>query len=115
MTELLFNPFDPAFRADPYPFYDVLRDKEPVHVTTFGFVVLTRYDDVVHTLRSNEFSRDMEKNSDEPTDPVRRERRRRVRERIETGKAAKNILGLDPPDHTRLRRLVSLAFTPSAI
>ena len=31
------------------------------------------------------------------------------------GRRPKNILNLDPPDHTRLRRLVTLAFTPSAI
>ena len=38
---MLFNPFDPAFRADPYPFYDRLRAAGPVYVTPFGFTVLT--------------------------------------------------------------------------
>ena len=111
-----FNPFDPAFRADPYPFYDRLRELEPVHVSPFGFVVLTRYDDVARTLRGDEFSRDVEANA------ARRTRTRcarcaasGLRQRREEGTAAKNILNLDPPDHTRLRRLVSLAFTPSAI
>ena len=111
---ILFNPFDPAFRADPYPFYDRLRSAEPVHVTPFGFTVLTRYEDVARTLRGSEFSRDIEANSPEPTDPIRRERRERFRKRLEEGRAAKTILNLDPPDHTRLRRLVTLAFTPSA-
>ena len=50
MTALLFNPFDPAFRADPYPFYDVLRETEPVHVSPLGMVVLSRYEDVARTL-----------------------------------------------------------------
>src|SRR5688572_1058059 len=112
---ILFNPFDPAFRADPYPFYDRLRAVEPVHVTPFGFTVLTRYDDVARTLRGGEFSRDVDAHSAPPTDPIRIARRARFRERIESGRAARNILNLDPPDHTRLRRLVSLAFTPSAI
>ena len=58
-----FNPFDPAFRADPYPFYARLREHEPVHVSPFGFVVLTRYDDVARTLRGAEFSRDIEANA----------------------------------------------------
>ena len=49
-----FNPFDPAFRADPYPFYDRLREIEPVHVTPFGFTVLTRYHDVARALRGIE-------------------------------------------------------------
>ena len=110
-----FNPFDPAFRADPYPFYDRLREVEPVHVSPLGFVVLTRYGDVARTLRGNEFSRDVEANAADNRDPVRQRRREQLRRRREEGTAAKNILGLDPPDHTRLRRLVSLAFTPSAI
>jgi cytochrome P450 len=110
-----FNPFDPAFRADPYPFYARLRESDPVHVSPLGFVVLTRYDDVVRTLRGNEFSRDVEASATESDDPARRMRRDRLRRRREDGRAAKNILNLDPPDHTRLRRLVSLAFTPSAI
>jgi cytochrome P450 len=111
----VFNPFDPAFRADPYPSYAALREAEPVHVSPFGFVVLTRYDDVARTLRGNEFSRDVDANAAESTDPLRQERRRRMRQRRADGNAAKSILNLDPPDHTRLRRLVSLAFTPSAI
>ena len=86
-----------------------------MHVSPLGFVVLTRYDDVARTLRGNEFSRDVEANAADRGDPVRRMRRERLRQRRESGEAAKNILGLDPPDHTRLRRLVSLAFTPSAI
>ncbi|MGE3588929.1 MAG: cytochrome P450 [Ilumatobacteraceae bacterium] len=110
-----FNPFDPAFRADPYPFYDRLREVEPVHVTPFGFTVLTRYHDVTRALRGSEFSRDIEANGAEPTDPVRKARLDRIRARRESGRAAKTILNLDPPDHTRLRRLVSLAFTPTAI
>jgi cytochrome P450 len=110
-----FNPFDPAFRADPYPFYARLRELEPAHVSPFGFVVLTRYEDIVRTLRSNEFSRDVEANAAATADPARELRRERMRQRRASGEGAKNILSLDPPDHTRLRRLVSLAFTPSSI
>ena len=58
----VYNPFDPAFRSNPYPFYDRLRAESPAHVTQFGLTVITRYDDVSHTLRSNDFSRDVEKN-----------------------------------------------------
>ncbi|MBI5089907.1 MAG: cytochrome P450 [Actinobacteria bacterium] len=110
-----FNPFDPAFRADPYPFYDRLRSSDPVHMTPFGFTVLTRYHDVARALRGSEFSRDIDAHSADPTDPVRKARRDRFRARRESGRSAKTILNLDPPDHTRLRRLVTLAFTPSAI
>jgi cytochrome P450 len=110
-----FNPFDPAFRADPYPFYARLRELDPAHVSPFGMVVLTRYEDIVRTLRGNEFSRDVDAKATPTDDPSRELRRERMRRRREEGGAAKNILNLDPPDHTRLRRLVSLAFTPSAI
>ena len=111
-----FNPFDPAFRADPYPFYAQLREQDPVHVSPFGFTVLTRYDDVARTLRGGEFSRDVEANGAVgEVDSPRARRREALRRRHEAGETAKSILSLDPPDHTRLRRLVSLAFTPSAI
>src|SRR3954447_4364881 len=110
MDEILFNPFDPAFRADPYPFYDVLREKAPVYLSPLDSVVLSRYDDVAVTLRSNDFSRDVEKNANPATSSIQSRKRER---RAEDG--GKSILNLDPPDHTRLRRLVSLAFTPSAI
>ncbi len=104
-----YNPLDPAFRANPYPFYDRLRAESPVHVTPHGLTVITRYDDVSHTLRSNDFSRDVDANATPRDDPIFERRR----ERRKNG--AKTILNLDPPDHTRLRRLVSKAFTPSAI
>jgi cytochrome P450 len=115
VSEVLFNPFDAAFRADPYPFYDRLRTLDPVHRTPLGFVVLTRYDDVARTLRGAEFARDIERYAPESPDPSVRARRERQRRRIDSGEAAKTILNLDPPDHTRLRRLVSQAFTPTAI
>jgi cytochrome P450 len=115
MSEPLFNPFDPAFRADPYPTYALLREQDPVHVSPFGFTVLTRYEDVARTLRGAEFARDIEAHVTERPDDPRRARRERLRARREHGEISKSILNLDPPDHTRLRRLVSVAFTPSAI
>ena len=109
MGETLFNPFDPAFRANPYPFYDNLRVQDPVHQTALGMVVLTRYQDVSATLKSNDYSRDIEKYSPQASSQARQRRRARDLNRT------KSILNLDPPDHTRLRRLVSKSFTPSAI
>lgn len=108
--ETLWNPFDPDFRADPYPYYDRLRSEAPVYLAPTGQTVLTRYSDVFATLRNNDVSRDVEANAivDESNEvAVRRRNRRRG--------GAKTILNLDPPDHTRLRRLVSQAFTPRQI
>jgi cytochrome P450 len=109
MTTPVFNPFDPAFRANPYPYYDSLRTHEPVHTTAFGMVVLTRYEDVSTTLKSADFSRDIEKYSTQASSEARQARRDRQESRT------KSILNLDPPDHTRLRRIVSKSFTPSAM
>jgi cytochrome P450 len=52
-----FDPFDPAFIADPYPFYHRLRREDPVHRHPLGFYVLTRYDDVALLLRDERFGR----------------------------------------------------------
>jgi cytochrome P450 len=109
MTAPVFNPFDPAFRANPYPYYDALRAQDPVHTTEFGMVVLTRYEDVTTTLKSADFSRDIEKYSTQASSEARQARRDRQESRT------KSILNLDPPDHTRLRRIVSKSFTPSAM
>ena len=109
MTAPVFNPFDPAFRANPYPYYDALRTHDPVHTTEFGMVVLTRYEDVTTTLKSADFSRDIDKYSTQASSEARQARRDRQESRT------KSILNLDPPDHTRLRRIVSKSFTPSAM
>ncbi len=109
-TDRMWDPFDPEFRANPYPYYDRLRTEAPAYRSDTGQVVLTRYSDVFEVLRSNDVSRDVEANAilDESDEiAVRRHNRRRG--------GAKSILNLDPPDHTRLRRLVSKAFTPRAI
>ena len=105
----VYNPFDPDFRANPYPFYDTLRDQAPAFDTGYGLIVLTRYSDVGQVLRSTDFSRDIEANATPSDDPVA------VRRRQRRSDSSKTILNLDPPDHTRLRRLVSKAFTPTAI
>ena len=110
MSTALWDPFDPAFRADPYPYYDRLRSEAPAYLAPGGSTVLTRYEDVFSVLRSNEVSRDIEANAiADPTDEIAMRRRERRRG------GAKSILNLDPPDHTRLRRLVSKAFTPRQI
>ncbi|NCY09937.1 MAG: cytochrome P450, partial [Actinobacteria bacterium] len=110
MTKPVFNPFDPEFRANPHAFYDALREHDPVHQVPGGLTVLTRYDDVAAVLRSNDYSRDIEKSATPIDTPIANRRRER-----RSDDAAKSILNLDPPDHTRLRRLVSKSFTPSSI
>jgi|DEB0MinimDraft_10_1074344.scaffolds.fasta_scaffold04024_4 cytochrome P450 len=115
-TPARWAPHLAEFRADPYPFYAALREADPVHRVDDWSVVLTRYDDVHRVLRDPGYSRDIESSSARPVDddPITARRRQR-RGTDEEANAAKSILNLDPPDHTRLRRLVTQAFTPRAI
>lgn len=106
----VWDPLHPAFRADPYPWYESLRTNDPVHRVDDYTVVLTRHEDVLSTLRGVEFARDIEQHAAAPIDnPVMQRRRERSEQR------SKSILNLDPPDHTRLRKLATQAFTPKAV
>jgi cytochrome P450 len=101
---LTFDPLDPAFIADPYPFYHRLREAAPVFKTPQGFWLLTRYDDVALSLRDKRFGKDFAGNIH------RRYGTDRMKEPV-IANLAKTMLVLDPPDHTRLRSLVTKAFT----
>jgi cytochrome P450 len=103
--ETLFDPLLPEFHANPYPFYHRLRTEAPVHWSPMGLWVLTRYDDVVTALRDPRFGRA----GFEPLlDAV-------YGDGIVTGELPPSMLFRDPPDHTRLRSLVSRAFTPRVV
>ncbi len=60
--EILYNPRDPKMRSDPYPFYARLRETEPVHLTPFGFWVVSGYAEAAQLLRdprlTSEYHRD---------------------------------------------------------
>lgn len=104
-AEPIFDPRLPEFHANPYPFYRALREKDPVHQSPVGFWVLTRYDDVVTSLRDPRFGRDgfapmLEAIYGAENAP---------------GNLPRSMLMRDPPDHTRLRALVNKAFTPRVI
>ena len=102
--DLEFNPLDPAFIADPYPFYRRLREAAPVMKTPQGFWLITRYEDVALSLRDRRFGKDFEGNM----------RRRYGTDRMNepaVASLAKTMLVQDPPDHTRLRGLVTKAIT----
>ena len=50
---LVFNPLDPAFRADPYPVYRRLLREAPVFETPFGVPAFSRFDDCLAILRDH--------------------------------------------------------------
>lgn len=101
---------DPGFFDDPYPVYRAARELTPVRQTELGPWAVFRYDDVVRLLRDHSLSVE--------------DRNAEITQHDETfldaldgretrGTAA--ILNLDPPDHTRIRRLVQQAFTPRRV
>jgi cytochrome P450 len=105
----LFDPFAPGFTDDPYPQYAVMRSEAPVYQHPFGFWLLTRYDDVSWLLRAGLSVEDRN-----VTDGLFQQ----LRDEMfgdQVPASDKSMLDRDPPDHTRLRRLVSKAFTPRAV
>jgi len=100
-----FDPVSRALRSNPWDVYDRMRAADPVHHSPLGVWVLTRYDDVAAHLRDPRFVMgDFWK-----------------RQETMLGPGAMSVMGRsslffkDPPDHGRLRGLVSRAFTPVAI
>lgn len=107
-----FNPLSPEFHEDPYPFYARLREAEPVHRNAMGNWLLTRYDDIAAVLRDNRFGvHSMSGN-------LRSKKRFLGQDqKLDTLAATVDqwLMFLNPPDHTRMRRLVSRSFTPPAV
>ena len=101
------------FKADPFPFLKSLRASRPVYRTALPdrttVWLVTRYEDVMALLRDERFSKN----------------RRRAMTPQQAQKLSwtpptfrpleRNMLDLDPPDHTRLRSLVHKAFTPHLV
>jgi pimeloyl-[acyl-carrier protein] synthase len=101
----LFDPFAPGVMDDPFPYYAVLRDRAPVHFNPqLGMYFLSRYDDV--------FRADAD---------LARFARGGQASAYDSYTAAtrvifnNNLFAKDPPDHTRLKRLFSRAFTRSLV
>jgi cytochrome P450 len=92
---------DPAVLPDPYPVLAGLREASPFPEAGGAVVVVGRYEDCSAILRDPRSS--SERNNSLLAPPEVRAQR------------APSFLSLDPPDHTRLRRLVSKAFTPRVI
>ena len=109
---LFFNPLEPGYCADPFPHLAEMREVHPVHELLTGGWVVFRYDDVFALLRDPNLSVD-DRNAD--LDGMDRAALFESVEGFDAAEQPESILGLDPPDHTRLRRLVSKAFTPRTI
>jgi cytochrome P450 len=111
-VSVVFDPFRPEHRRDPYPHYHEVRAADPVQRHPLLPVwVLTRYADVLAVLRDPRFSVDRTKSNlfQSPQSPLNRmgEGFRRA--------FLSMMLFRNPPDHTRLRHLVNKVFTPRMI
>ena len=105
--------FDPTFKANPYRTYAELRSEAPVYRAELpdgrGVWLVTRYDDVVAVLKDERFAKDWRS-------AMTPEQLAQIPPIPEVMKPlSENMLDKDPPDHERLRRLVSKAFTPRLI
>ncbi|MEO5833684.1 MAG: cytochrome P450 [Nakamurella sp.] len=111
--DLGFRPGDPAFIADPYPVFRALREAGPVlYYPERDLWLLTRFADVHAALRHRGLGRSYthrysaaELGHDEPDDAYPQWQ---ASERW-------SLLNLEPPDHTRLRRLVTKVFTARSV
>ena len=101
--EVEFDPFSDTFFVDPYPTYQRLRDEAPVYYNPkWDFYALSRYEDVALGQKdfenySSAYGIDLAS--------------------VHSGKKARPpmLIMMDPPEHRRMRNLVSRVFTPRAI
>ncbi|HUH70411.1 MAG TPA: cytochrome P450 [Mycobacterium sp.] len=104
---LLLQLLDPANRADPYRLCAQFRDRGPFQLPNANLAVFSTYRDCDEVLRHPSSSSDRLKST--------------MAQRLLQSGAAPRPLGppgflfLDPPDHTRLRKLVSKAFAPKVV
>jgi cytochrome P450 len=99
-----FHPLSPDFIDDPYDTYRWLRDEAPVYyIERYGFWALSRFADVVAAHRDRKtFSSEHGLTIDQLTDPNQSMKHT-------------SIIMMDPPEHDRMRKLVSRVFTPRAM
>jgi cytochrome P450 len=108
--ELFLNPYEPGFFDNPYEQYRRLRELRPVHQSPLGPWTLTRYEDCSRLLRDPSLSVEEANSAYSGREQLFADAgvERRTR-------GSRAILNIDPPDHTRIRRLVSKAFTPRRV
>lgn len=106
--------FDWEFATDPYPAYAWLREHAPVHRTRLPSGVeawlVTRYADARQALADQRLS----KNPAHHAEPAHAKGKTGIPGERKA-ELMTHLLNIDPPDHTRLRRLVSKAFTPRRV
>jgi cytochrome P450 len=109
LAEILLTP---EGRNDPYPRYAAIREHAPVFRSAMGLVVVARYDDCQWVLRDPHLGKG-------EMGPIWENYGLTEAEWVarygSLQRRLGSMLGMDPPDHTRLRRLVAKAFTPRTV
>ncbi|MEV0709978.1 cytochrome P450 [Nocardia aurea] len=105
IQDALVKLFGPEGRSDPYAPGRVLREAGPVHQTPLGHRVLTRYEDCAAVLSTTAWSHAEEAGMMHPT----------VSPEEAPEELPTSFLWMEPPDHTRLRNLVTKGFTPRMV
>jgi cytochrome P450 len=105
VDQWLFELTQPVGRADPYPRYEALRSTAPVALADDGAVVLTRYADCHAVLHDSRFG---QPDNDAVLSAIGLSN---WRDLPAIWTLNTSMLTLNPPEHTRLRRLVSRSFT----
>ncbi|MCC5858239.1 MAG: cytochrome P450 [Ectothiorhodospiraceae bacterium] len=109
--ELVYDPTRPDIRRDPFPLYQQLQENDPVHWSEpLQSWIVTRYADVRKVAMSKELSPDRLTPFYEASRGERRELLTEIMRYLNRW-----LVFRDPPEHTRLRRLLNTVFTPSAI
>jgi cytochrome P450 len=93
----------PEGRTNPYPLYHELRELEPVHKSSLGMWLISRYDDISAVLRDPRFGKNFAQQMETTVGP-------RWREHPSITRRERSMLNLDGADHTRLRTRVIKAF-----
>src|ERR1700752_209944 len=104
---LLLQLLDPSNRADPYPAYDRIRERGPLQLPDMTLNVFSSFQDCDDVLRHPSSASDRLKST---------AAQREIAEGAEASPIGpRGFLFLDPPDHTRLRKLVSKAFAAKVV
>jgi hypothetical protein len=109
LAEILLTPDG---KADPYSRYAAIREHTAAYRSSLGFVVVSRFEDCQWVLRDPRFGKGAGAAVWEQYGLTEAEWRERF---SDFQRRTTSMLGLDPPDHTRLRRLVAKAFTPKTV
>jgi cytochrome P450 len=102
-TEIIGVLMTPEGRVDPYPYYEKARELGPVVSITGPFYLCTGYDEINAVLRSPAFGK---RRADDPLIAAA------AAEHPSIASDNRSVVAVNPPDHTRMRRLMAAVFTP---